>query len=256
MILLAVCALVAIFGAAEFFHRASVVDDFTGFSGVSVQDVQDADNGAGAAVVLSGMALLAAGVVWIIWQFRHAKNAQILRGNYGLSAGWAIGGWFVPLGNYVLPQLQLFQAAKASDPDLPPGQPPAAGRAPTIVPIWWVVTDLAWLLFAIGGTTRPSNSELNFSNLDRFVRADRIAGFSFLLMLIAAVLAIVVVRSLTERQTRALAGHMPAQPQAPAYPAQAYQPQAYQQPPPPQQWQPPPQPPQQWPPPPPPPPTA
>ncbi|MEY2434067.1 MAG: hypothetical protein QOC92_3792 [Acidimicrobiaceae bacterium] len=252
MILLAVCALTAIFGAAQLFHRATVVDDFTGFSGVSVQDVQDADNGAGAAVVLGGTSLLAAGVVWIIWQFRHAKNAQILRGNYGLSPGWAIGGWFVPLGNYVLPQLQLFQAAKASDPDLPPGQPPSAGSAPTIVPIWWVVMDLAWLLFAIGGSTRPSNSELNFSNIDRFVRADRIAGFSFLLMLIAAVLAIVVVRSLTERQTRALSGHTPTQPQAPAYPPQGYQP-PYQQPPP-QQWPPPPPPPpQQWPPPPPPP---
>ena len=45
----------------------------------------------------------AIGVVFIIWQFRHAKNAQVLGARGGLGPGWAIGGWFIPLANYVLP---------------------------------------------------------------------------------------------------------------------------------------------------------
>jgi hypothetical protein len=278
MILLAVAGLAAIYGAIALFHRASVVDDFTSFGGASIQDVKDADDGAAASFGLFVVALIAAGVVWIIWQFRHAKNAELLRGNYGLPSGWAIGGWFIPLGNYVLPQLQLFQAAKASDPDLPPGQPASAGRSPSSIVSWWIVTDLAWLLFGVGRTIRPSNDELNFGNLDRFVRADRLGGFSFLLFIAGAVLAIHVVKSLTERQTLALSRYTPSVP-PPAYqpaPPPPYQ-QQWQQPaappppyaapppysgpppaapppfaPPPPAPAPPPAPPQQWPPPPPP----
>src|SRR5260221_8586898 len=122
VVLLAVTGLIAIWAAVALFHRASVASDFNGFSGVTLQDLKDADSQVTGSVTLFGLSLIATGVLWIIWQFRFATNAQTLRRNYGLAPGWAIGGWFIPLGNLVLPQIQLFQAAKASDPDLPPGQ--------------------------------------------------------------------------------------------------------------------------------------
>jgi hypothetical protein len=248
-ILLAVTALAAIYAAIALFHRASVVSDFKDFANFpSFSDIKTADDQVTAGVGLLQFGLLATGIVWIVWQFRHAKNAQILRGTYGLAPGWAIGGWFIPLGNLVIPQLQLFQAAKASDPDLPPGQPAAAGRAPTSVAVWWVLYDLAGILFAVGAISRPSKSDLDF-DIDRFVNADRLSAFASLLYVAAAVLAIVVVRALNDRQARALAGHIPQQPQPYQQPA----------PPPTQQWSPPAPPPppaappptqQQWPPPP------
>jgi len=100
-LLLALSALAAIFVVYAFFHRASIVDDL---SNATFQDVKDADDTVSGSVALFGVALLATGVVWIIWQFRYAKNAETLRGNYGLPSGWAIGGWFVPFGNFALPQ--------------------------------------------------------------------------------------------------------------------------------------------------------
>ncbi len=54
-------------------------------------------------------------MVFIIWQFRHAKNAQVLGAYGGLGPGWAIGGWFVPFANYVLPAMQMHQSSRASD---------------------------------------------------------------------------------------------------------------------------------------------
>jgi hypothetical protein len=199
------------------------------------------------AVSLFGFLLITTGVVWVIWQFRFATNAQAVRGNYGLAPGWAIGGWFIPFGNFVLPQLQLFQAAKASDPDLPPGQPAAAGRAPSSVAAWWIAYDLGAVLFSIGSLSRPGKNSVDF-NIDRFVRADRVSGFGCLVYLVAAVIAIVMVRALTDRQMRAAASAAPYQP---AYPQPAPPPGQWQQPTaPPQAWQAPP-PPQPWPPPPP-----
>ena len=246
-LLLALTSLAAIFVVYAFFHRASIVDDL---SGATYRDVHDADSTVGGAVALFGIALLGTGVVWIIWQFRHAKNAETLRGNLGLQSGWAIGGWFVPFGNFVLPQLQLYQAASASDPDLPQGQPASAGRGPSMIVGWWVLFDLAWLFFLFGRGTRPGDSELrSFGDLDKFVRADRISGVSAVLWVATGIVAILVVRACTKRQARALAGFTPQPP-----PAMQWQP----PPPPQQQWQapPPPAPPQWQPPPPPAPPTA
>lgn len=275
LVLLSITGVVSIVAAVTLFNRATVVDDFTN-GDASLSDINDADSAVGGAVGFFIMLAIATGVVWIIWQFRHAKNAQTLRGNYGLAPGWAIGGWFIPAGNYVLPQLQLFQAAKASDPDLPPGQPAASGRAPGAIVPWWILLDVASALFWIGRVTRPGDDELDgFVSVarirqlaDDFATADRLSAISCLLLAVAAVLAILVVRSVTERQTTALATLAPQSypqqgwPQQPAPPQQQWaQPQQQWPQAPPQQWQPPPAPappppapPQQWQPPPPPPP--
>jgi hypothetical protein len=247
VVLLAVTGLVSLWAAVALFHRASVVSDFTGFGGVSIGDISDADSQVSGAVGLLQFGILATAVLWIIWQFRFAKNAQALRGSYGLPPGWAIGGWFVPFGNFVLPQLQLFQAAKASDPDLPAGQPPASGRAPASVAAWWVAYDLAGALFAIGAIMRPNKNDFDF-DLDRFVRADRVSAFSCLIYIVAAVIAIFMVRAVSDRQMRAAASAAPYQPgyqqpyqqgYQPPYPPQQ-PPQTWAPPPPNQTWQPPP----------------
>jgi hypothetical protein len=248
VVLLTLTGLAAVWAAIALFHRASVVSDFTGFGGVSLQDIEDADSQVTGAVAVFQLGLLATGILWIIWQFRFAKNAAALRGNYGLAPGWAIGGWFVPLGNLVLPQLQLFQAAKASDPDLPPGQAAASGNAPATVPAWWIAYDLAGVLFAIGQITRPNKNDFDF-DLDKFSRADRVSAFACLVYIVAAIIAIVMVRTLSDRQMRAAASAAPYQEpyQQAAAPPQSWQqptapqpPQTWAPPPPNQTWQPPP----------------
>lgn len=265
MILVGLTGASSIFLAIALFHRASLLND----SGIlPAGDADDANNRVAVATAFFFLLLVAAGVLWIIWQFRYASNALALRGSLGLLPGWAIGGWFIPFGNYVLPQLQLYQAAKASDPAVPPGQPAASGTAPPILVSWWVLYDLGWVLFGVATSIRPENSLID---PDKFQQADRLSGVSAVLFVVAAVVAIFMVRTLTDRQTRAMAatpaahggyqppysappmGFQPPPPYQP--PPPAYQPPPPQwQPPPAQQPPPPPAPPQQWPPGPPPPP--
>lgn len=219
MILLALTALAALVAALAFFNRASVVDDL--FKRNIFSDVNDADDRVRAGVAFFQIGLLATGILWIIWQFRYAKNAEALRGHYGLGSGWAIGGWFIPVANFVLPQLQLFQAAKASDPDPPPGSPPSAGRVPGSVPVWWVVYDAAVVLFVAGQLIRPDTSANVVSvDVDRFASADRVSGVAALLYIVAAVLAIVVVRTLSDRQLRTMAQVAGGSPPSPYSPPQ------------------------------------
>ena len=249
MILLGITALVALFAAFAYFNRASVLDDL---ANKTIQDVEDADDFVGAANGFFSLMSIATAVVWIIWQFRHAKNAVALRGPTGLAPGWAIGGWFIPVGNLVLPQMQLMQAAKASDPDLAPGQPTANGRAPGALIAWWVLLVLAAVMnFGASVVRGPGSDDFDFDP-DNFMQGDRIAAFAMMVFIAAAIAGIFLVKELSDRQARAMgvAGGGQA---APSQYQQAHQPpqQQWQQPAPPpppaqpqpQQWQPPPPPP-------------
>ncbi|HWG99547.1 MAG TPA: DUF4328 domain-containing protein [Pilimelia sp.] len=86
---------------------------------------------AGAAAVT----VLAAGVVTIIWLYRARRNLDAFPDVYpGMAAGWAIGGWFIPIANWVIPCRVVYQVARAS-----------LDRAPgvgALVGVWWT----AWLL--------------------------------------------------------------------------------------------------------------
>jgi hypothetical protein len=246
-VLFPLAALVALVAAIAAFHRASVYDDFATriFSG---NDVTSADDQVRAAVTTFTIAIIAIMPVFIVWQFRHAKNAELLAGSLPLGPGWAIGGWFIPLGNYVLPQLQLYRASAASDPDASTGQ----RRAPGILIVWWVLFGVAGIVYGVGQALHPSNNDVTFSNfndkLDQYVRADRLTAVGLLLMIAAAAAALLMVRNVTARQELALSrrSSSPANPQwpqgyapqtgygQPGYPEPAYpqppQPQPYQQP--------------------------
>src|SRR3954453_21556242 len=170
-------ALAAIIAAAAFFSRAGVVDDFLTRS-ASLADINDKDDAVRSASGLFFLGLVVTAVLWIIWQFRHAKNAERLRGSLGLGPGWAIGGWFIPLGSFVLPAMQLWQSAKASDPDLPAGEPASRGKAPGLIIAWMALYDAAAIAFLVASTQRPSDNDLALGrkNISDFASADRTAA--------------------------------------------------------------------------------
>jgi len=185
----------ALLAAIAFFNRASVLDDF-GF-GFDLTELSDADNSVRRAMVLVSLTALASLVVVIIWQFRHAQNAERLRGPLGLGPGWAIGGWFIPIGSMFLPGMQIGQAAKAS-----------GGRLPLLVPLWVVLFDIAFVFYAAGSTTRPGNDELitaaNVRDaINDFQRGDRLSGVAMLFGIAACVAGIAMVRALAARQQQA-----------------------------------------------------
>jgi hypothetical protein len=193
-VLLAVTAAAALLLALAFFNRASLLDDPFG---ASFEELQDADDAAAAGAGILLLSLLVTGITWIVWQHRHAKNARALGQTDGLGPGWAIGGWFNPIGGWFLPQLQLKQAAEASAPS-------GARKAPPIVVVWWVL----WVLASIAGVMTRSRGEQEITSLDdieSFQSADQLAGAGLFVFIAAAVAAIVMVRTLSRRQHEALA---------------------------------------------------
>jgi hypothetical protein len=130
-------------------------------------------------------------VIFIVWQYRHAKNAKMLGQTSGLGPRWAIGGWFIPLVNFALPAVQILHSSKASYG----GQYRlgALPLGPGIV-IWWAVAfGLGNVSFTMAGS-RPGYAQ----------SADTLTAFMHVIAASAAVLCVVMVRSLSRRQADAL----------------------------------------------------
>ena len=160
-------------------------------------------------------------VVFIIWQYRHARNAEQLRGPLGLGPAWAIAGWFVPIAFFVLPGLQVAQAAEASDPALVPGQSRRDGRLPALVPCWAATLSAGLALFFASRVKRPSDSSPVGSFVQRasdFAGADRLLAVGMVLFAAAAVFGILMVRALSARQQEAITKSIAAMPPPSATP--------------------------------------
>jgi hypothetical protein len=200
--------LVELFGVSAMFNRAGLLDDAANGEFPSFEAIDDADSRVAAAMAFHIFSVLAVGIVFIVWQFRHAKNAEALGARGGLGPGWAIGGWFVPIANYVLPAMQLFQSSKASDVEAR-----QIGRQPkgeSIIVLWAVAFALASIIFVIGGGLADTDEEGNFEfrtleDIEDAANGDRTAGAAMVLYGLTALIAIGMVRSLSARQTAAWA---------------------------------------------------
>ncbi len=233
LVLLILIALTEAGAAAARTNRASLLDEVADSPlSVSFDEVVDADNAVAAFSGIHGLLLLVIAIVFIIWQFRHAKNAEVLGVRGGLGPGWAIGGWFIPLANFVLPTVQLFQSSKASDIDARQQGRPPKGSPVTIV--WGVVFGIGTLLLFSSGALAPSDDNGDFeidsfSDVDDLASSDRSASAGHIILIPAAILGIIMTRTLTTRQTRAFEvtantaspGAYPPPPQVPPPPPAA-----------------------------------
>jgi hypothetical protein len=204
-VLLVICAALSVFVAVEMFRAASVFED----AGSSLRQLRDANDAATGSFAFLSTVMLATGVVWIVWQFRHAKNAQVLGRRLGLGPAWAIAGWFIPIASFVLPQIQLYQSAVGAKPMSRDVPVPDDAPIPFTFWAWVVLFDAAGILTSIGFSMIPSTDQLDISfgrgdQLDQAVRGQRLAGIGAIVFVLAAFAAIAVVRRLSQRQDAAL----------------------------------------------------
>jgi len=191
-VLLALAGLASLATAVPLFLRARALDQVAAET-TTLLAVLDADQVVRAAFGINALLTIGTGIVFLTWQYRHAVNAELLRdGPLSLGPGWAVGGWLIPGANLVLPFLQLRQAARV------------CGPVPRVVTAWSVLFVAGGLLFSGSAAIRRNHREpivmaLPVSN------ADWVAGAAMAVYAAAAVLAILVVRALTDRQQRILA---------------------------------------------------
>lgn len=184
---------------------------------LSIAEARDAEDVVQASGLIYFFTSLGATVAFLFWFARAYYNLPRL----GLTdlrwgRGWSIGAWFVPILNLIRPKRIANDIWRGSE------GPPAAGGedwhsrpVDRIVHWWWAAWILAgmvgWLFTRIllSGNGPDTQAEL----LD-LARDERLAYFvdiaSSLLLIPAAILAVLFVRRVTDRQERAIAPRGPA----------------------------------------------
>jgi hypothetical protein len=78
-----------------------------------------------------GISVVAAIVSYLVWLFWVATNAKIIYPSSSASPGWAIGSYFIPFVNWVVPAMIMKEIADSTFRQRPPQ---ATGY---VVAIWW-----------------------------------------------------------------------------------------------------------------------
>jgi hypothetical protein len=158
-------------------HHSQVLDDYNRYR-ASHASLQDASRLLGVFAILAGAVIVATAVLFIVWMWRSVKNNEVLdriRPRY--SSGWSIGGWFIPFGNLVIPVRIMQDLWQGSDPATQRHQDWRVLPRSPLISWWW-----------------------------GFYLASRILTFTVVgvaCSIPAAVLAVIAVRRITERQLAA-----------------------------------------------------
>jgi hypothetical protein len=183
-------------------HQLSVLHEYQR-GAATVTEANQAGSVANAIGTVAGLIMLATIVLWLVWQFRAQSNLRALgASNLRYSPGWVVGWWFVPVAWWAVPYLTMRELWKASNPD--------AGaidwkseRDPPLLIVWWGAWIVRTLLSIVSATTSRG---LAGSNGFTYTSGQLVHRVSWGIAadvgtVIAAVLALQVVRTIDARQT-------------------------------------------------------
>jgi hypothetical protein len=199
-VLLGVCIAVA-------FFQVFVFDAyFRGWLGFGDQGVYYTVDFAGL------VSLVITASLFLVWFHRAYRNAAALGAtDLQFSSGWAVGWWFVPIACFWLPYRASVDIWKASVPlteAATAGHSSRADAAPTLIRVWWVTWLLCVVLVNVGAVLS-----------DPTTGGNRLWPVANAAVVLAAVLSIMVVRSVRKRQDarwRQLGSMTPSYPTPPS----------------------------------------
>jgi hypothetical protein len=157
--------------------------------GVASKQEIDANDARQAAIALArSVVQLATIVLWLRWQHRSQTNLRLRRPDARYTPGWAVGWWFIPIANLVMPYRTMRELWQGSHSD------GALTEPSTRVSLWWVAL-LAMNSLGVVATQLASTNEIDSVALSaRFLLA------SELVAVVAALLAISLVNGITRGQ--------------------------------------------------------
>jgi hypothetical protein len=135
-------------------------------------------------------------VFFLVWEYRAFSNLSALKArNVEFSPGWAVGWWFIPLANLIKPFQAVRELWNESDPDFEEeaGFLNVAGGTPAIIGFWWAFFLVSGFLGRIAD--KLIDADGNISN--EFPIVFLIAS---IFQIAAAVLALIIVKNITQRQ--------------------------------------------------------
>ena len=200
--LLVAQVLALMFEAVAVLMEMSLLQRIIDGSQVTLAEATASDNRVALSVRLWLVLLVATVVVWLIWQHRAHANLKALGTELEYSPGWAVGFWLIPIANLWKPFQVNRELWKASG-DVNDWR---SQRTWPVLGWWWASWISAGVLGRIAAAARES------AETPMEIRsADIVDLLSTVVVVASAVLAILLVRSVIERQDRLVAAvpHVP-----------------------------------------------
>ncbi|HKR98381.1 MAG TPA: DUF4328 domain-containing protein [Candidatus Dormibacteraeota bacterium] len=196
---LCVWALAALLSFVAELGRLDIVDRISAGDTVSIDQASQSDAFVQLSAVIDIAAFVLTGIAFLFWLHRVAVNNAVLGALPGrFTPRSAVGMWFIPLVDLVMPLLVVREAWRAADPMRLHStfEERRRVRVPWFVSVWWMVFLAAsFVTYAAGlaatGVTNPLEALHNTS-------MTVLAGIG--LAWIAALFAMVTVIQLTRRQ--------------------------------------------------------
>jgi hypothetical protein len=169
-------------------------------------------------ITIIGLVVLGVtGIVWLVWQHRSQANlhaAQVRELKY--TPGWAVGWWLIPFANFVKPFQTVRELWKASGGDLHWRQ---VDTWP-LIGWWWA----GWIVMAILERVAARSIIADQPTLDGLILGSRVFLASEVVTIVTGTFAIMIVRSVIERQDGMLARRVegevaPPRPDVPSHPS-------------------------------------
>lgn len=203
---LALWAVAAVLLIGAMATRLSIVGNALAGIPVSDADAVASDNFVRAAAWLTVGAYVVAAVVFLMWLHRIVANNRALGAGYArFSPGFAVGCWFIPFANLVLPVQAMSEAWRGADPSSAvfTGRP---SHLTPLIPAWWTAFLLGNIVARVASLGSRSGSDLAASLQQE---AYLTIASQFVLLVAAGVAAALVLR-LTERQEQRRAANQHA----------------------------------------------
>jgi hypothetical protein len=199
--LLAAGGVATLIGLPFRFHHLSVLHAYQRGAATAAQ-ANDAGSAASVIGAIGGLITVATIVLWLLWQYRAHSNLRALgASNLRYSPGWVVGWWFVPVAWWAVPYLAMRELWKASNPEAGAVDWKSERDSPILM-AWWGAWLLRWILsIASGSTSFDRNSNGIVYSSGQLVHRVSWGIAADIAAVIAAVLALQVVRTIDARQT-------------------------------------------------------
>jgi hypothetical protein len=181
--------LIAILG----FTMIGQLQDDVGFG---VSDTVDRLDAASFVLILLTIGTI---VAWCMWQYRAQRNVRAFGANgLRISPGWAVGWWFIPFANLVMPYRAMSELMRASSPSAGPNSWQRVATSP-LLPLWWGFLLLGNVVARVG--TSMIDESVGSNTIPEVLTSIRWLIVGLLVLVVAAVFALLVVREVDRRQT-------------------------------------------------------
>jgi hypothetical protein len=180
---------------------------------ISFEDAVATEDRYIAAAGVAGLANIVLAVTFLVWFWRAYSNLSALNRPRKRRAGWAIGSWFIPIGNLFLPYgigAEIWREGRLE------ADSPLGSQDPNLEPVisWWALFLLMGLVNQVAFFT-AADQEDGAAELAASVGVELVGTA---VGIAAAVAAVRFVRRATERQEALARATLPAFPPRPWQP--------------------------------------